>query len=170
MDSNAVLDFYGIPQTACVQGIKQDLHHLYHEIEDKLQRSGKISLEQVGEPFSNIGYRFKKAGDSRGVPPKVHKVWGLENLQGYDTLGHKVLTCKISPLVWYWVQPMIDLAFESGRLCKTLGRKAYPKVNPPGKASLNDHVDTQRNNTCNFQYISTLVSTVLPSLATMVKK
>jgi len=71
-------------------------------------------LEQLDEPFANIGYRFKKAGDSRVVTPDVHKVWGLENLPGYDTLGHKVLTCKISPLVWYRVQPIIDLAFESG--------------------------------------------------------
>ena len=58
MDSNVVLDFYGIPQTVYVQGIEQALHHLYHE------------MEQVGEPFTNISYRFKKAGDLRAVPQR----------------------------------------------------------------------------------------------------
>ena len=101
MDSNAVMDIYGIPQTACTDGIEQVLTHLFHKVEGKLYRSGNTSLEQIGEPFANIGYRFKRAGDLRGVPPKIHKVWGLKNLAGYETLGHKILMCEISPMVWY---------------------------------------------------------------------
>ena len=100
MDSNAVMDIiYGIPQTACTDGIEQILTHSFHKVEGKLYRSGNTSLEQIDKPFANIGYRFKRAGDSRGAPPKIRKVWGLKNLADYETLGHKILTSKTSAMV-----------------------------------------------------------------------
>ena len=101
MDLNAVMDIYNIPQTVCTDNIEQVLTHLFRKVENKLHRSGNTTLEQLDTPFTKIGYRFKRAGDSRGVPPKIHKVWGLKNLAGYETLGHKILMCEISPMVWY---------------------------------------------------------------------
>ena len=75
MDLNAVMDIYNIPQTVCTDNIEQVLTHLFRKVENKLHRSGNTTLEQLDKPFTKIGYRFKRAGESRGVPPKIHKVW-----------------------------------------------------------------------------------------------